>query len=233
MSPHRDSRYRLAIFCAGFLSLLGLWLSGSFGSSPGPAQAAPSSTGFVYAWGYNDFGQLGTGNSNNTTIPGMPQLPAGVRATAISAAYRTNLMIGSDSKLYAWGDNNYGQIGDGTYALKNSPVVIRLPGGATPTLIAAAQNHSLALGNDGKLYAWGQNDAGQLGDSTNTNSPSPVEVALPAGTQVTAIAAEGYANLALTSDCKLYAWGDNDYGQLGNGTNTDSNVPVEVHLPVG
>ncbi|MBN9393395.1 MAG: hypothetical protein J0I20_35520 [Chloroflexi bacterium] len=233
MLPQYYRHYRSPLFCAILLSLLGLWLSGSFSNLPGQAQAAPSSTGFVYAWGYNDSGQLGTGTNNNITIPVMTQLPAGVRATAISASYKGNLMIGSDNKLYAWGDNSFGQLGDGSTTTRTTPVVISLPGGATPLLIAAGQYHSLALGNDGKLYAWGQNDDGQLGDGTNNNSPTPVEVALPAGVQVAAIATEGFTSLALASDGKLYSWGANYYGQVGDGTNTSSNEPVEVHLPVG
>jgi alpha-tubulin suppressor-like RCC1 family protein len=116
-------------------------------------------------------------------------LPAGVTPTAVAAGIYHSLAIGSDGKLYAWGYNVYGQLGDGSTTQRLSPVQVSLPAGVTPTAVAAGRFHSLAIGSDGKLYAWGYNGIGQLGDGSTINRPSPVQVGLPAGVTPTAVAA--------------------------------------------
>jgi alpha-tubulin suppressor-like RCC1 family protein len=83
----------------------------------------------------------------------------------------------------------------------------------------------------GTGLAWGRNVEGQLGNGTNTNSTTPVNVQLPAGTTITAIAAGSQHSLALTSTGAVLAWGRNVFGELGNGTNTNSNTPVPVSAP--
>lgn len=90
-----------------------------------------------------------------------------------------------------------------------------------------------AASPDGPVWAWGKNDFGQLGDGTNTNSNIPVLTSLPAGVTAKAIATGGFHSLAIGSDNRLYAWGFNLYGQLGNGTHTDSTIPVLTSLPAG
>src|SRR5262249_20574436 len=95
----------------------------------------------------------------------------------------------------------------------------------------------LALLTDGTVYAWGQNDTGQLGDTTTTNRSLPVQVRAPSGTgflqNVTAILAVGKRSLALQSNGTLLAWGNNDVGQLGDGTNNERHRPVQVLAPSG
>ncbi|MEG0595479.1 MAG: chromosome condensation regulator RCC1, partial [Aurantimicrobium sp.] len=103
----------------------------------------------------------------------------------------------------------------------------------TFTSISVGYSHSLALGSNGKTYAWGANFSGQLGNGTNTDSDVPVLVQAPAGVTFTSISAGSSHSLALGSDGNTYAWGYNWYGQLGNGTNTDSDVPVLVQAPAG
>ena len=92
--------------------------------------------------------------------------------------------------------------------------------------IAAGDNHSLSLCNDGTVRAWGANGVGQLGNGTNTDSNVPVQVSGLTG--AVALAGGAYHSLALKNDGTVRAWGSNISGQLGNGTNTDSNVPVQV-----
>jgi hypothetical protein len=94
------------------------------------------------------------------------------------------------------------------------------------TAIAGGGFHSLALKNDGTVWAWGANAQGQLGNGTNTDSNVPVQVSTLSG--ITAIAGGAYHSLALKNDGTVWAWGYNGTGQLGNGNNTDSNVPVQV-----
>ena len=197
---------------------------------------AIGSDGKLYAWGYNAYGQLGDGTTNQRFTPGVVNLPAGVTPTAVAAGYGHSLAIGSDGKLYAWGYNGQGQLGNGTYDYgSTSPVVVNLPAGVTPTAVAAGGSHSLALGSDGKLYAWGRNDFGQLGDGTTNQQTTPVIVNLPAGVTPTAVAAGSIHSLAIGSDGKLYAWGYNGSGELGNGTNNygPNTTPTVVNLPAG
>jgi alpha-tubulin suppressor-like RCC1 family protein len=195
---------------------------------------AIADNGNLYAWGYNQFGQLGTGTVSDSTTPVLVKFPAGVVPTAISLGFYHSLAIGSDGKLYGWGFNADGELGTGTSATVNPfPVMINLPGGITPIAISAGTYHNLAIGSDGKLYAWGSNIYGQLGNGTTTDSSTPVVVNLPAGVTPTAIAAAYYHSLAIGSDGKLYAWGYNADGQLGNGTTTGSSTPVVVNLPAG
>ena len=194
---------------------------------------AKGSDGKLYTWGNNNLGQLGNGTTSSTSTPGIINLPAGVSPTTITAGTNHNMVIGSDGKLYAWGYNDCGQLGNGTLPQSNSPVAVNLPAGVFPTVIAAGTNHTLAIGNDSKLYAWGNNNVGQLGDGTTIESTSPIVINLLAGVSPTAIAAGNDHSLAIGSDGKLYAWGDNSRGQLGNGTNVASNTPLVVNLPAG
>nr|WP_311282636.1 HYR domain-containing protein [Peribacillus simplex] len=98
--------------------------------------------------------------------------------------------------------------------------------------IAAGEFHSLALLNDGTVRAWGNNESGQLGDGTNIDSNVPVQVKGTGGSgalnNVVAIAAGGFHSLALLNDGTVRAWGNNESGQLGDGINTDSDIPVTV-----
>jgi alpha-tubulin suppressor-like RCC1 family protein len=124
----------------------------------------------------------------------------------------------------AWGDNNYGQLGNGTTISSSTPVPVALPPGVVASAIAAGFFHNLALTNDG-VYAWG----GGLG-----GTPShlwPIKIALPTLFSPTAIVAGGFHSVAITADGQCYAWGGNDSGQLGDGTTTDSATPVRVLFP--
>ncbi|MEU5871911.1 Ig-like domain repeat protein [Glycomyces sp. NPDC047369] len=195
---------------------------------------ALTDAGTVLAWGYNEWGQLGDGTTTERGTPVEVGLPAGTTATAIAAGAGHSLALGSDGTVFAWGDNDFGQIGDGTKTQRTSPVEIPLPGGASATMIAGGDDHSLALTSGGDLLAWGYNVGGQLGDGTTTTRTSPVSVHLPAGTEVGAIAgASGFQSFAITGDGGLLAWGDNSYGQIGDGTTTRRTEPVAVHMPDG
>src|SRR5450756_958155 len=139
---------------------------------------------------------------------------------------------------WAWGDNGFGQLGNGTTADSNTPVAVSLPAGTTVTAIAGGGFHSLALTSSGQVLAWGYNFNGQLGNGTTADSSIPVAVSLPSGTTVTAIAGGGQHSLALTSSGQVLAWGFNYSGQLGNGTTSTTgcfciSTPVAVSLPSG
>ena len=200
---------------------------------------AIGSDGKLYAWGYGGLGSLGNGATPDAqTTPVPVSLPAGVKATAIAGtgdSFGTGYAIGSDGHLYAWGDDEFGVLGDGTTSPQTTPVLVSLPAGVKPTAIAGGQWTAYAIGSDGHLYAWGDGTYGQLGNGTMTSpETTPVPVSLPAGITPTAIAAGLYTGYAIGSDSKLYAWGFGGVGALGNGATTPSQTtPVLVSLPAG
>ncbi|WP_027660638.1 RCC1 domain-containing protein [Salinispora fenicalii] len=202
-------------------------------AATGDHSLALTSTGTVLAWGKNDDGQLGDGTNTSRSTPVNVDLPAGVTITAIAAGDDHSLALTSTGTVLAWGDNDEGQLGDGTNTNRSTPVNVDLPPGTTITAIAGGDDHSLALTSTGTVLAWGENDDGELGDGTTTDKLTPVNVDLPAGVTITAIAAHGDFSLALTSTDAALAWGRNFYGQLGDGTTTDKLTPVNVSLPAG
>ncbi|MCN9243591.1 Ig-like domain repeat protein [Streptomyces sp. RY43-2] len=208
-----------------------LCLTGLAAPSASAQQSPP--TDIALAWGINDFGQVGDGTTIQRDAPVNVHLPAGVELIAVSGGERHSLGLTSDGRVLAWGLNGQGELGDGTRTDRLTPVETLLPAGVHATAIAAGGEHSMALTSDGRVFAWGYNSSGQVGDGTTINRLTPVEVHLPAGTQVTAIAAGLLHSMALTSDGRVLAWGFNRYGQVGDGTTTDRLTPVEVHLPAG
>lgn len=157
---------------------------------------------------------------------------AGV-ATSPAAAHPPEPVPPTDGAL-SWGDNGAGQLGDGSTAERDVPGPVSLPDDAALTQLDAGVSHTLGLTLDGRVLAWGDNGAGQLGDGSTDPSTTPVEVALPEDVTVTQVAAGSDHGLALTSDGRVLAWGSNAVGQLGDGTTTtDRTTPVEVQLPEG
>jgi len=143
---------------------------------------------------------------------------------AVSAGANHSVALASNGTVFAWGDNERGQLGDGTRFRRHIPV--QVPGLRKVAMIAAGRTHTLALRNDGTVRAWGENAHGQLGDGTTTLRTSPVQVEIE---NVIAIDTHDTHNLALLQDGTVYAWGDNGRGQLGNGTwISHSSVPVQV-----
>src|SRR5580704_12337958 len=155
-----------------------------------PARADTAAvSGALYAWGDNSAGELGDGTTTQHDSPEAVTLATGVTATAVSAGIGFSLAIGSDGNLYAWGSNTKGQLGDGTTTQHTSPEVITLATGIKPAAISAGERDGLAIGSDGKLYAWGDNSFGELGDGTTTNHDSPEVITLATGIKPAAISA--------------------------------------------
>lgn len=185
--------------------------------------------GTVWAWGQNDFGQLGNGTASDSTIPvqvltvpGKTDNFSGV--TAITGGWSYSVALKSDGTVWAWGRNDSGQLGNGTTSDSSVPVQVSNLSGVIA--IAGGGFHSLALKTDGTVWSWGRNDFGQLGNGTTSDSTVPVQISNLSG--VLAIAGGGFHCLALKSDGTVWAWGRNDSGQLGNGTSSSSTVPVQV-----
>jgi len=218
---------------AATLALCGTIISGS----PIQTQAAGSSvvvSGSAWAWGNNGTGQLGNGTFTNSSTPVAVSLGSATTVTAIAGGLDHSLALTSYGLVLAWGYNNDGQLGNGTTTNSSTPVAVSLPSGTTVTAIAGGGYHSLALTSSGQVLAWGDNAYGELGNGTTTTSSTPVQVSLPSGTTVIAIAGGSYHSLALTSTGHVLAWGYNYYGEVGNGTNGNIiSTPVAVSLPSG
>ncbi|MES2630677.1 MAG: hypothetical protein V4611_01850 [Patescibacteria group bacterium] len=201
---------------------------------------ALASDGTVYAWGYNNYGQIGNGTQDTAATPtlvdtsGTPM--AGKTITAISAGNGSVLAIDSNGAAYAWGANSYGQLGDGTNTQRLKPVAVSIAGtpmaGKTITKISTGDFHSLALASDGTVYGWGYNSSGTLGDGTNAHRNKPVAVSTTgspmAGKTIASISAGNYTSSAIASDNSVYTWGDNYTAQLGDGTNSVRTRPVAI-----
>ena len=144
------------------------------------------------------------------------------------------LALTSDGRVWTWGDNATGQLGDGTTTARDIPapipglsgIVEIAAGGASGLAGGMSLAHSLALKSDGTLWVWGNNAAGQLGDGTKTKRLSPIQV--PGLSNVTVIAGGGLHSAASLSDGSLWTWGNNQHGQLGDGSTIERLSPVQV-----
>ena len=168
----------------------------------------------------------------------------------IAAGEKISYALAADGTVYAWGFNGSSQLGDGTSTLRSSPVrVLKGAYGGTTylgdvstnpiTSIMAMQAGCMALTYNGQLYTWGDNTVGQLGDNSTTNRSTPVRVlkgACPGVTylgdsvahKVVSMAAGGTQALALTASGRVYAWGGNALGQVGDNSTTNRLTPVRV-----
>jgi alpha-tubulin suppressor-like RCC1 family protein len=193
------------------------------------------SDGTLWGWGRNSDGQLGNGTKTDTTTPVQVSGLSGVVAVATGDWH--SLAVKSDGTVWSWGWNSSGEIGNGSpggvFEDVVTPTQVSGPDGVGNLTgvvgIAGGEKHSLAVKSDGTVWAWGLNDYGQLGDGTQTNRATPVQV--QGLSDVVAVAAAIGHSLALKSDGTVWAWGDTAYGELGNGewnNNGFESTPVQV-----
>ncbi|MBT7080241.1 MAG: RCC1 repeat-containing protein, partial [Chloroflexi bacterium] len=191
-------------------------------------------TGAVKCWGNNSSGQLGDGSTDDSETP----VDVGgidgstYTATSISAGYEYACALLSDGSLKCWGDNNYGQLGDGSTDTSETPVDVTGIDGSTAvaTAVTAAEYHTCTLLSTGAVKCWGDNSYGQLGDGSTDESHTPVDVSGIDGSTYTAIrvTAGGNSACAVLEDGSTYCWGNNDYGQLGDGSVSESSTAMDV-----
>lgn len=187
--------------------------------------------GTVQCWGDNYHGQLGVGvESYGQTTPG-PALALGAGATQIAAGRAHACAIVADGALVCWGNNDWGQVGNGSVAAPTfgrAPVdVVGLSGGVAAVVAGAA--HTCALTVAGAVKCWGRNVSGQLGDGSQVRRFAPVTVTglLPGVEMIAAGAEHSCALAAGTVQC----WGSNQYNQLGAPGHSSPHPPVSVSLP--
>ncbi len=194
-----------------------------------------------YCWGSNISGGLGNNSTNNSLVPIAVDdsgTLSGKTLKNITAGANHTCAIASDDNAYCWGKNDYGQLGDGSFVNKLVPTPVSMSGVLTGKKLlylnaSGGAEHTCAIASDLQAYCWGSNDNGQLGNNSTTNSNTPVAVyntgALVNKTIKSISAAGIYGHTcAIASDLQAYCWGSNNYGLLGDGTDTNSNVPIQV-----
>ncbi len=202
-------------------------------SAGGAHTVALKSDGTVWAWGPNNFGQLGTETTETCTSPWGGSYPCSstpvqvnglTDVTAIAAGSRYTVALKLDGTVWAWGSNSTGQLGAETTETCTFPS-ISFPCSFTPvqvneltdvTAITAGDAHAVALKSDGTVWEW----------PWGSSSYGPVQISEL--TDVIDIAAGGTHSISLKSDGTVWTWGDNSDGQLGDGTRNSSSVPVQV-----
>jgi alpha-tubulin suppressor-like RCC1 family protein len=191
--------------------------------------AAPDEVAVVETWGDNSAGELGNASLTRSLepVPAITSAAGAASVTAVAAGGRHDLALLSNGTVLAWGDDTYGQLGNGSASANDdaeTPALV--PNLSGVVAVAAGGEHSLALLSNGTVEAWGDNDDGQLGDGTRTASDVPVPVKGLTG--VSTISAGDQFSLAALSNGTVEAWGDNGFGQLGDGSLKNSDVPVVV-----
>jgi alpha-tubulin suppressor-like RCC1 family protein len=188
--------------------------------------------GHAWGWGLNADADL--------CVSGLTELrPVKLALAGITLATgaRTHSLFDSEGKVYACGSGTYGVLGTGSTTNSSVPVpVVGLPESVSVTALTSSWEGSGALLSNGSYYNWGYNASGQLGNGSTADSDVPVRVPLSEPVRQVFQGGSGPKNgqsVAILTNGAVLAWGDNDRGQLGNGTRTSSDVPLHVDVPNG
>lgn len=183
--------------------------------------------GTLWAWGGNCYGQLGDGTTVVKNKPVQVQGLGGVKSIAAGGGHTVALK--QDGTVWTWGYNFYGQLGYGEPFDNSSHCTPELVQGLSGVVsIAAGENYTLALKQDGTVWTWGKNDNGQLGDGTTADKNIPVQVQGQNG--ITFVSAGNVHTAAIKQDGTVWAWGHNVYGELGDGTFDCKSTPVQASI---
>ena len=191
-------------------------------------------SGALLSVGENPLGELGNASTvAYATSPVSAILPAGVSVSSVAGGGYFALALTSTGSVLTWGQNDQGQLGQGTSSLDvASPSPTLIPAGVKVTQIAAGCNSAYALTSTGQVYAWGSDSVGELGNGSHSGSvSSPVLVEMPVGVQPVQLSAGNSDGYVLTSTHEIYAWGSNALGQLGDGSRTNASIPTKVTMP--
>jgi alpha-tubulin suppressor-like RCC1 family protein len=185
------------------------------------------SDGTVWAWGFNNVGQLGIGGTASSVVP--VKITGVSQVTAIAAGFDSAVaVVAGGASVWAWGGNDSGQLGDGTLAGRATPVRVTQIGTVHIAGAAAGYKFAAILGTDGSVWAWGADRYGQLGNAPAFAPATRPVNTIGAGSGITQISAGSWHVLALKSDGTVLAWGANADGELGIGTTTPVTGPVQV-----
>lgn len=184
----------------------------------------------VKIWGNNDYGQLGNGTYENARVPIQVEGLPGPAAQLGSTGCTHNCVLLQDKSLWCFGDNRYGQIGPTAPNPSLTPVQVTAAGGNVRAVTTGVDFTCVRTVESG-VRCWGHNTLGNLGNGTFDDSAEPVTVQLPAGASIRSVVAEYGHACALDEGGRIWCWGDNHTGQLGDGTTNTLGIPVEVVQP--
>ena len=188
--------------------------------------------GHAYCWGANGHGQLGNGSTTTASTTSAVTMPEGVTFTRLSAGFNFTCAVGSDGQAWCWGRNDFGQLGQGNTTTRLVPMAVSIPG-ATLTEIDCGSSSVCAVTAAGVAHCWGRNDMAQLGLGDLTNRLLPALRTEPAGVVLQDIALGSAHGCATSTDGRVWCWGFNNMGQVGNGTTDSVGLPVAVSMPGG
>jgi uncharacterized repeat protein (TIGR02543 family) len=212
--------------------------------------SALTSNGRVFTWGWNYYGQTGSRERNSpgdnsrytpVEITARFNLNEGERIIQVSLGFRHSSALTSSGRLFTWGHNDRGQLGDGTTTERYTPVEItahfNLNEGERIIQVSLGYRHSSALTSTGRLFTWGANYIYQLGTGTNVyNITTPTEITarfnLSLGETITQVSLGADHSSALTSTGRLFTWGSNSSGELGDGTTTKRITPTQMNFNI-
>jgi alpha-tubulin suppressor-like RCC1 family protein len=198
------------------------------------------SDGTVWTWGNNTNGILGDGTTTNRLTPVQVQGLSNIISITSGINFGDEVVSGLglchtvalryDGSVWAWGNNIFGQLGDGTGTSHSIPIQVQEINNIVA--ISAGSGHTVALSNNGSVWAWGDNRYGQLGNGSTIPRSTPTPVGNPINASmlggVISVSAGGSSTIALQNSSYVSAWGANDSGQLGDTTTTDQLSPVQV-----
>ncbi|MGE4571607.1 MAG: RCC1 domain-containing protein [Candidatus Izemoplasmatales bacterium] len=204
---------------------------------------ALSHQGRVFTWGNNDQGQLGNSTLDNQIIPTditeYFQLESNETIIQLSAGGVHSMALSSNNRLFTWGNNDHSQLGDGTYGPASRETIpkditgeFNLQNNETIVSIEAGTFHSSALTSENRLFLWGNNGKGQIGNNSTANQGLPLDITsylnLSQDENIIQVSLGNYNTAIITSHHRLLIWGENIYGQLGNGNFNDSWTPLDI-----
>jgi alpha-tubulin suppressor-like RCC1 family protein len=178
----------------------------------------------LYGWGNNS---ITFRDTNTVTSNPNPVASWSIATTICNPAAEQNMFISSDGRLFGWGQSGFGQLGTGLQSTPRSSRPVQVVSGSWKQ-VAVGRLHTLAIKDDGTLWAWGQDTEGQLGQGIKANRSSPVQIGTSSWTQV---AAGSDVSLAIDNTGRLFSWGTNTYGALGGNVSnlTRRSSPVQIH----
>lgn len=210
--PRKDLNLDQHPFAPAMVTTDTKFVSLAFGQN---TTAALADDGTVWAWGDGSHGQLGqgvAGNDLNEEDSSTPlQVPGITDAVAVVRGYNQTLVLHADGTVSAFGENRYGQLGDGTTENRDMPVK---PAVSNIVQIASGASFSLAVDSEGRVWSWGQNSNGQLGLGTQEHTSTPTQINFDEPIEAV-VAGKGHA-LAVARSGAVYGWGLNFSSQIGN-----------------